>query len=83
MALQIGLCTLCSHFFEHFSEAKALIKHYSSILVAFFPEKINVFRENKNKNNFSWKIVFSWKTKTNSKKLEIQSAETGENIIED
>ena len=45
--------------------------------MAFFPEKINFFRENKNKSNFSWKIFFFME---NEDKLEIQSAETGENI---
>ena len=34
----LDLCTFCSHFFKHFSETKAL-RHYSSILVAFFQEK--------------------------------------------
>ena len=41
-------------------------KHYSSILVAFFPEKINFFRENKIRVFFTGNF-FSWKTKTNSK----------------
>ena len=35
--------------------------------MAFFPEKINFFRENKNKSIFYWNFFFSWKTKTNSK----------------
>ena len=46
--------------------------------MVFFPEKINFFRENKNKSNFSWKIVFFFME--NEDNLEIQSAETGENI---
>ena len=46
----LGFCTLCQHFFEHFSEAKAL-----SIIRAFqwhFLRKINFFRENKIEINF-------------------------------
>ena len=46
----VGFCTLCQHFFEHFSEAKAL-----SIIRAFqwhFPQKINFFEKIKQKLTF-------------------------------
>ena len=38
---KLGICALWLHFFEHFSEAKAL-----SIIQAFF---LDCFRESKNK----------------------------------
>ena len=34
----VGICTLCQHFFEHFSEAKAL----SIIKLIFFPQNIEI-----------------------------------------
>ena len=58
---------ICSHVFED----------YSSILVAFFPEK----KKNENKSNVSRNNFFSGKTKTNSKKLEIPSAGTWAKVI--
>ena len=56
---------------------KALFEHFSGIFPGknyFFSEKIKIRLISPEK------LFFSWKTKTNSKKLEIQSAETGENI---
>ena len=45
----LDICTLCSHFFNHFSETKAL-RHYSSILLAFFQGKeIFFFKDNEDK----------------------------------
>ena len=45
--------------FEHFS-VKQSVKHYSSILVAFFPENL-FFREHENNSNFSRKNIFQRK----------------------
>ena len=48
----------------------ALFEHYSSILVAFFPENF-FFRELENKSNFSRKNIFQGKRRqTRSSKCE-------------
>ena len=51
----------------------ALFEHYSSILVAFFPE--NLFSE-----NMKIRVIFPAKTyiRENEDKVEAQSAKTGE-----